>query len=73
MSVSDPAGMTEVRARPTMTGWGVLRQVEFCGREIQPGHDEAKRWLATVVPFRADAEVVAYLTGGGVCPGISEA
>lgn len=75
VSVPDPTGMTEVlELAQQMTGWGVLRHVDFCGLEIQPVLDEARRWLATVVPFREDAdpEVIAYLTGGAGGPGIAE-
>lgn len=68
VSVPDPAGMTEVlELARRMTAWGVVRQAQFSGFEIDPLFDEATRWLATVVPFREDADpdVIAYLTGGG--------
>lgn len=68
VSVPNPAGMTELLdLAQRMTAWGVLRHVDFCGLEIQPVLDEARRWLATVVPFREDAdpEVIAHLLRGG--------
>ena len=67
VSVPDPAGMTEaLELAVQMTGLGVARHVQFGGLELQPVLDEARRWLATVVPFRddADPEVIAHLQRG---------
>lgn len=66
LSVPDAARMTEVlRLADRMTTWGVLRHADFSGYEIEPLLSEAKRWLASVVPLRddADPEVVARLFG----------
>lgn len=62
----DAAGMTEVlELADRMTAWGVLRHADFSGFEIQPLIDEATRRLATVVPFRDDADLgaIAHLLG----------
>jgi len=57
LSVPDVAAMTEVlRLASRMTTWGVLRHADFSGFEIQPLIDEGKRWLASVVPLRDDAD-----------------
>lgn len=66
LSVPDTAGMTEVlELASEMTSWGVLRHVNFSGRQIQPLLDEANHWLASVVPLRDDADpkVIERLLG----------
>lgn len=63
--VPDPEGITEVlRLAEQMTMFGVVRHAQYCGADVPTLMDEARRWLASVVPFREDADpdVVAYLS-----------
>ena len=62
--IPDTYGMTEVlEAAEQMTSYGVLRHADFCGADIPVLIEEARLWLASVVPFREDAdpEIVARL------------
>ena len=53
----DPAAMTSVlRAAERLTMYGVLRHADFAGAHIADVMDEARRWLASVVPHRDDAD-----------------
>jgi len=66
--IPDTAGMTEVlEAADHMTLYGVLRHADYCGADIPALMEEARLWLASVVPFREDAdpEVVARLRRRG--------
>lgn len=63
--IPDLQWMTEVlELAESMTTRGVLQFADFCGADIAQLIDEARIWLASVVPLREDAdpEVVARLT-----------
>jgi hypothetical protein len=65
LRIPDADLMTEVlRIAERMTLYGVLRFADFSGADIGSLVDEAKRWLASVIPIREDAdpEVVARFT-----------
>jgi hypothetical protein len=40
-------------------GYGVLRHADFCGADIPALMEDARLWLASVVPFRDDVGVLA--------------
>ena len=64
LRIPDTDGMTEVlEAAEQMLSYGVLRHADFCGADIPALIEDARLWLASVVPFREDAdpEVVAHL------------
>jgi hypothetical protein len=68
LRVPDPEKMTEVlELAEKMTMHGVLRHADFVKADISALIEEATRWLASVVPFREDAdpEVVARLKHRG--------
>lgn len=52
--VPNARGMAEVlRAADTMTTYGVFRFADYSGADLGSLIDDAKRWLATVIPFRS--------------------
>lgn len=62
--IPDPDRMTEVlNAASEMTMHGVLRHADFCKADIPGLMQEARLWLASVVPLREDADpaVIAEL------------
>jgi hypothetical protein len=62
--VPDADGMTEVLTlAQQMTLHGVLRYADYAGEDIPELMEEARLWLASVIPFRedADVEVVEHL------------
>ena len=64
LRVPDPDKITEVlELAGKMTMYGVLRHADFVKADISALIEEATRWLASVVPFREDADpdVVARL------------
>lgn len=68
LRVPDAEGMTEVlEVAERMTMHGVLRHADYCNADIPALIEAARLWLASVVPFREDAnpEVVAYLKREG--------
>ena len=55
--IPDTDGMTEVlEVAERMTSYGVLRHADFCGADMPVLIEEARLWLASVVPFREDAD-----------------
>ena len=78
--IPDTDGMTEVlEAAEQMMTYGVLRHADFCGADIPALMEHARLWLASVVPFREDAdpEVVARLrrrdpAAGSQAPGTTD-
>ena len=62
--IPDTERMTEVlNAASEMTMYGVLRHADFCKADIPELMQEARLWLASVAPFREDADpaVIAQL------------
>jgi len=63
LRIADPDGMTEVlEVADKMTFHGVLRHADFCKADIPNLLNDARLWLASVVPIRKDAdpEAVAW-------------
>ncbi len=67
LRIPDTDGMTAViELAGSMTTYGVLRHADFVKADIATALDDAKQWLASVVPFRddADPDVIARLKAG---------
>ena len=57
LRVPDTGPMTEVlKVAEHMTAYGVLRHADFCGVDIAVMLEQARIWLADVIPYRADAD-----------------
>ncbi len=60
LRIPDPEGMTEVLQVADKMMWrGVLRHADFCKADIPRLLEEARLWLASVIPYRKDADPVA--------------